>query len=155
MERQKNVLNLVAAFKRVNFGNVSLSIYGGGSLEEEVRLLAAGDSRINFLGWRPSIPYELYDVIVLPSLYEGSPNALIEALSYGLYPIITPFCSGGRELLEVFGAGQIANGFSDKDIETELSAICKKGNLRQGDYRAIQKMHSREAILAALRHAVR
>lgn len=154
MERQKNILNLIAAFKRVKFENVSLSIYGGGSLEEEVRLLAAGDERISFLGWCSSIPYESYDVIVLPSLYEGSPNALIEALSYGLHPIITPFCSGGRELLEVFGAGQIANGFSIKDIECELNDICKKGKPAQGDYRAVQKMHSREAILAALRHAI-
>jgi GalNAc-alpha-(1->4)-GalNAc-alpha-(1->3)-diNAcBac-PP-undecaprenol alpha-1,4-N-acetyl-D-galactosaminyltransferase len=154
MEHQKNVLKLVAAFKRVKFKNVSLTIYGGGSLEEEVRLLTAGDERISFLGWCSLIPYESYDVIALPSLYEGSPNALIEALSYGLYPIITPFRSGGRELLEVFGVGQIANGFSDKDIEFELNDICKKGKPTQGNYEAVQQMHSREIVLAALKHAV-
>ncbi len=69
-------------------------IVGGGTLLEELqakaRLLAV-DSHIRFLGHREDVRdiLAICDVFVLPSLSEGTPLALLEAMAAGVPPVAT------------------------------------------------------------------
>ncbi|QJR17216.1 glycosyltransferase [Pelagibacterium halotolerans] len=128
ISQQKNLAALVEAFHGYVLlaPNSTLTIIGDGELREDVKLLAEagpGRDQIKFLGWQDEIAYRNFDVFVLPSLYEGSPNALLEAANAGLYPVITPFSSGGREVLDMLGYGTLARGFTSSDIADALAEI--------------------------------
>jgi glycosyltransferase involved in cell wall biosynthesis len=67
------------------------------ALEEQVRLLAVED-RVRFLGYRSDIPELLAnsDALVLPSLYEGLPLAVLEAMAAGK-PVVATSVGGTDE----------------------------------------------------------
>jgi glycosyltransferase involved in cell wall biosynthesis len=69
------------------------------ALEAQSAALALG-GRVRFLGRRGDVPRLLQgcDVFVFPSLSEGSPNAVLEAMGAGL-PVIGADVSGTRELI--------------------------------------------------------
>jgi L-malate glycosyltransferase len=82
-------------------------IAGDGELKE--KLLARRDElglgdRVRFLGYREDVPRLLsaFDIFVLPSLWEGLPVALIEAMAAGV-PIVATDVDGN---IEVFGHGE-------------------------------------------------
>jgi glycosyltransferase involved in cell wall biosynthesis len=67
------------------------------SLEEQVQALGVGD-RVLFLGYRSDIPELLAccDLFVLPSLYEGLPLSVLEAMAAGK-PVIASAIGGTDE----------------------------------------------------------
>jgi glycosyltransferase involved in cell wall biosynthesis len=84
--------------------DVRLAIVGKGPLEAELRALCDDlrlTDRVRFLGFQPNpMPWVARArAFVLPSLREGFPNALLEALALGV-PVIAADCrSGPREIL--------------------------------------------------------
>jgi glycosyltransferase involved in cell wall biosynthesis len=107
--RQKGHCHLIRAFAEVKktVGDIRLVMIGKDSnveFAERLRQLAA-DLRIAddavFLGYR-SNPHRYLSraaIFVFPSLYEGFPNALVEAMVCGL-PVISADCkTGPREIL--------------------------------------------------------
>jgi len=88
LEPQKGIKFLIAAFSRLprELGEVELWIVGGGPQERQLREEAGATrvtGRIRFLGHRPDVPALLarFDLFVLPSLWEGLPNAVLEAMA--------------------------------------------------------------------------
>ena len=87
---EKGLRTLIEGFRRVRTDK-KLVIAGGGSDTDgfvaELKALAAGDERILFTGFvQGRILTELYGnacIYTLPSLLEGMPLSLMEALSYG------------------------------------------------------------------------
>jgi glycosyltransferase involved in cell wall biosynthesis len=71
-----------------------------GALEEQARALGV-DNRVLFLGHREDIPDLLAasDVFVLPSLYEGLPLSILEAMAAGR-PVIASAIGGNDEVIE-------------------------------------------------------
>ncbi len=69
------------------------------SLEEHAQALGLGD-RVVFLGYRPDIPELLAccDLFVLPSLYEGLPISVLEAMAVGK-PVIASAVGGTAEVV--------------------------------------------------------
>ncbi|MEM0159309.1 MAG: glycosyltransferase family 4 protein [Candidatus Micrarchaeaceae archaeon] len=90
-ERQKNVSTLIKAFMRLKGRRLRLLLVGGGQSVTDYIKLASKDRRIIFTGEVPeeSLPhlYNISNLFVLPSAWEGSNLTIIEAAAHGL-PII-------------------------------------------------------------------
>ncbi len=83
--------------------HLHLLIAGDGELREELEAQTRGlnlQPQVHFLGTRQDIPDVLAasDSFVLPSLWEGLPMALIEAMASGL-PVVATEVSGSREVM--------------------------------------------------------
>ncbi|MBN2711350.1 MAG: glycosyltransferase family 4 protein, partial [Planctomycetes bacterium] len=96
MSPQKDVATLVRAMPGVwcKHPEARLILVGTGPLENEVKALAAeiGDGRIIFTGYR-SDAHEIMaamDVFCLPSLHEGLPLVVLEAMACGLPVVCSP-----------------------------------------------------------------
>ena len=88
-------------------------IAGGGSLQETLEKYIEendADEYIKLIGNRKDIPEVLRasDVYVLPSLHEGLPNSLMEAMAMGL-PCIATDVGGVRELIDDQQSGVIVH----------------------------------------------
>jgi glycosyltransferase involved in cell wall biosynthesis len=96
---------LLRALGRTTNGRLHLHIIGAGEQDDALRALAADldiAERVTFHGFRANpYPYmRAADLFVLSSVYEGFPNAVLEALSLGC-PVLAFDCPGGtRELVE-------------------------------------------------------
>jgi glycosyltransferase involved in cell wall biosynthesis len=91
--------------------DVHFVFIGGGELEEHVRqdIAARGlSSRAHFLGWRRDLAplYADLDVVVLSSINEGTPVALIEAMASGV-PVVSTNVGGVPDLLDHGRRGEI------------------------------------------------
>jgi glycosyltransferase involved in cell wall biosynthesis len=101
LDVQKNLSALLEAVE--GLPGVELTVVGAGPLREPVHAAARrGSASVTFLGTRPhmELPALLNRsaVFVLPSLYEGNPKALIEAMACGV-PVIGTRVPGIQELL--------------------------------------------------------
>lgn len=109
------------------------------ALEAQARRLGIGE-RVHFLGYRSDIPALLAeaDLFVLPSLYEGLPLSVLEAMAAGLPVIATAI--GGTEEAIVHGetgllvppgdpaalARAIRLALSDADLARRIAAAGKE-----------------------------
>jgi glycosyltransferase involved in cell wall biosynthesis len=90
LDEPKGITYLIKAVPRLaeRFGDVSVVIAGTGrlreALEDEARQLGVAE-HVTFLGLRMDVPQllQLFDVYVLPSISEGLPMAIIEAMAAG------------------------------------------------------------------------
>lgn len=105
---QKNQKLLINAFAGIHkkYIDYFLDIYGEGELENELRQLCAklGIGKfVRFHGNVTDVVEQIKNaaVFVMPSYYEGMPNALIEAMSVGMPCIATDCpCGGPHELID-------------------------------------------------------
>lgn len=109
ISRQKNQLLLLRAFQTIlkKYPEYILKIYGGvqeNDFYEELQRYVDSSGlqdKVLFMGVTDALRKEIQDaaVFVLPSDYEGMPNALIEAMVLGLPCIATDCPCGGAALL--------------------------------------------------------
>lgn len=132
---QKGITYLLQAMPAIlkQFPELSLVIAGDGNLVErlkqEVRRLNI-DKNVYFIGPRLDMPelLKLFDIYVLPSLWEGLPMVLLEAMAAGC-PIVATDVGGNRQaitdgyngsLVESRNPSQLAraviNLLSDQDL---------------------------------------
>jgi len=102
---QKGVADLVAALDVLQHIRPGLKalIAGGGPLLSELEETAHAfrlDDSVKFLGHRGDVPRLLAasDVLVLPSLYEGLPNVVLEAMRFRK-PVIATAAPGTTEVV--------------------------------------------------------
>jgi len=87
------ILALEAIKSKINF---HFYLAGTGPDEESFvsKCISTLGDKFSFLGVLNSIDkvpfYENADIFILPSYFEGLPNALLEAMAYGVVPIATP-----------------------------------------------------------------
>jgi len=84
--------------------NVRLYVFGEGSLERDLRAFCSAHDLtgcVHFMGFRHDVLawVEKLDVLVMPSLHEGLPYALLEAMWLGT-PVIASRVGGLAEVLE-------------------------------------------------------
>ena len=100
--KQKNLENLVCALKGVD--GVRLQLVGDGELKEGLEKIALQkEVDVEFLGRKSHEQLPNYinyaDTFVLPSLYEGNPKVLLEAMSCGV-PVVTTCVEGIENIVK-------------------------------------------------------
>jgi glycosyltransferase involved in cell wall biosynthesis len=100
---RKNLPTLIRAFGAWNRGDASLILVGDGNQRAELEALAASigiGSRTLFPGFRQNRLEWIrgFDIFVLPSLAEGVPRCLMEAMALGVATIASDI-PGNRELI--------------------------------------------------------
>ena len=150
LSRQKNQLVLLDAFARLagDYPAWRLTLVGDG---EGRALVEAAIDRLD-LGQRAELIGAVGDVapwycrsqlFCLPSLWEGFPNALAEAMAHGLPAVAFRGCAGMAELIEDQRTGWLAPGNDDV------------GSLAATLRAAMEDAGSRAAFGAAAREAMR
>jgi len=103
---------LIAAVRsRPELKQLKLVLFGLGAAEARLQAQAAGDARIQLLGFRADVKdcYQAFDVFVCPSRFEPLPRVVLEAMDAGT-PVITSTADGCRELVEDHGGELFAIG---------------------------------------------
>ncbi len=121
LEKIKGFHYAIEAFAGIakNYPNLRLKIVGKGSQEKNLKQKAIEHSvfdRIDFEGFKKDIiPYYLHArVTILPSLYEGYPNVLIESISMNT-PVIAFDCPSGPNEIIIDGR----NGYLVKNQDVD------------------------------------
>jgi glycosyltransferase involved in cell wall biosynthesis len=128
---------LLKAFARVykKYPKSWLIITGKGRLELELRALSAElniHERVVFLGYRTDILEVLkaYDVFVLPSIAEGLPGALLEAMATGI-PVIASRVGGVPEILNDPSLGIMVSPSSTDELVSAMERLCSMDEMRR------------------------
>lgn len=135
--RQKNQQLAIKAFASLDKNirsRCEIVLIGDGedrlSLEVLADELGVSD-RIKFKGWSSDIPHELHnlDVVLMPSLWEGMPLALLEAMSSGV-PIIASDIPGNCSLIEHEVTGLLFRSDDFTDLASKISQLIANSELR-------------------------
>ncbi|QTE71026.1 glycosyltransferase family 4 protein [Clostridiales bacterium FE2011] len=129
LEPQKNHEMLIKAFSHIvdSFPQATLTIYGRGYLEEELKKLVKElnmDGKVLFPGNIENIHEMIADanVFVLSSNYEGLSNALLEAMMMGL-PCISTDCAGADEYINNNENGILIKVGDEQGLLNEMKRI--------------------------------
>lgn len=130
--------------------DVIFLVAGGGELEDQLRAEARTrglSGRVHFLGWRRDLAtiYGASDLFVLTSLNEGTPVALIEAMSSGV-PGVSTDVGGVRDVI-VDGSMGVVVPTDDPDALTRAV----RDLLSDADGRMRMGAAARDAVLARFR----
>lgn len=109
-------------------------IVGDGPLGLELKKMAADlriDTAVYFAGRQPDVfPwYAAMDIFVLPSLWEGLPNALLEAMAMGL-PIVATAVDGVPEAVEHRQSGLLCEPRNSQALVSAIQEYIVKPGLR-------------------------
>jgi glycosyltransferase involved in cell wall biosynthesis len=136
---QKGMEYLLQAFARLSRrgSDMKLVIVGEGELRQDLECLARHlqvSDRVVFTGIRNDIPHlmRLFDVFVLPSLWEGQPITIVEAMAAGR-AIVATDVGGNAEILHhgefgVLVSPRDENALADA-IDALLSDAARAGGL--------------------------
>jgi glycosyltransferase involved in cell wall biosynthesis len=120
---------VLKAFPRVHF------IFAGdgplrGMLQARAEQLGLRD-RVHFLGFRTDVPDMLnaFDAFVLPSLYEGLPNAVLEAMACGL-PVVATRVDGTPEAVVHGKSGLLVDPADSRQLADALIRLLSNARLR-------------------------
>jgi glycosyltransferase involved in cell wall biosynthesis len=149
LNRGKNIETLIECLPKIEVKNIYILIAGDGSTEIDFRyrdsLLRLAkklrvDKKIIFTGWvEKEDLWKIYlasDLFVLPSLNEGMPNAMLEALGLGL-PCMGSDIPGIKDILKydelVFDprdetdlVNKIRRIFSDDQFFNQIKRLCEE-----------------------------
>ncbi len=155
MSSEKNLAMLLRAFAPVaiRHPDVVLLLVGDGPQREELHALAQRLSlgaRVHFLGVRHDMPaiYSLTDHVVLPSLTEGMPLVVLEAMACEV-PVIASAVGDVPRLLAHAGHGRLVPPGDADALEAALDEAALVSGLR--DTRAREHVRERHGAQAMAR----
>lgn len=134
----KNHAGLLKAFEKLHAAHPQcrLHLVGDGDLRAEIEALAEelGIARwVTFHGMQSHVHPYLHDadIFILPSIYEGNPMTIIEAMGTGL-PIVATVVGGIPDMLR--------NGETGLLVPCETEAICRACDTLIGDESLREKL---------------
>jgi glycosyltransferase involved in cell wall biosynthesis len=160
LEEQKGHVYLLEALAQVQseMPEATLVLVGDGrlrqNLEGRARELGLAD-RVRFLGTRRDLPliYRALDLFVQPSLWEGLPLALLQAMGAGL-PVLATRVSGVREVIADGINGRLVEPGDPQALARVLLELYRQPELRARlatkAPATIRENYSLEAMLAQL-----
>jgi len=141
LSKRKNHEVVIKAIAKLRNSNLIYMIAGEGRLKDYLEQLASDlniSNQIRLLGFRTDVAelYQAADVFCLPSLHEGLPVALMEAMASGL-PCIVSNIRGSADLIDNNAGGYLVdvndvNGYADAISK----AITNRFDLRMQEYNA-------------------
>ena len=101
------------------YPNINLTIVGDGPLRQ--KLIDISGPNIKFIKWSNKVKkYFLKShLFVMPSYYEGLPNALIDSVYYRI-PAISSDCSGASDILRGNKGGYIVPVNNSKELQKKI-----------------------------------
>ena len=130
---RKNQALLLEVLRRLNHPTLTLIILGHGKLQDELKAKArvlGVEAQVIFPGYRTDVFrfYGIADLFLFPSLQEGLPVAVMEAMAAGL-PGVAPGGRGNRDLILPGKGGELLSPHRATDWEKVVSILlgdCKK-----------------------------
>jgi glycosyltransferase involved in cell wall biosynthesis len=126
--------NLPALIRAAALSGASLDLYGGGELEPKLKALAAETgAKVTFRGRvaNDRIPALLaqYKAFILPSLFEGNPKALLEAMACGC-AVIASDAPGIAGLITHGENGYLCAPDNEAALAAAIRTVLDDGELR-------------------------
>jgi glycosyltransferase involved in cell wall biosynthesis len=136
--QQKNpeiLIRSAAALISRGSHNLKFIFVGEGELQDECVQLAESlqiNKHLIFLGWREDVALILnsIDIFVLPSLWEGMPLAILEAMACSL-PVVASNISGNNDLVEHGINGYLFETNNHVDLTAKLGDLIFNSELRR------------------------
>ncbi len=136
LEEQKGLGFLLQAADTLHamFDHVWLVIVGDGSrkgeLESQVRELSI--PRVLFLRFQRDTPayFHMFDIFALPSLFEGLPVSLLEAMSAGC-PVVATRVGGVNEVVRDGTTGFLVDPRNVEQLAVALRRLVEDGEMRK------------------------
>jgi glycosyltransferase involved in cell wall biosynthesis len=125
---QKNILGLLEALAQVRSVRPwTLDVFGAGEQEKEARALVSRcqlSDRVRFRGFSREVFERMAeaDVLLFPSLYEGMPNVLIEALALGL-PVVASRILANQNVVQDSECVVWTDPGSPADMARQIDAV--------------------------------
>ena len=135
LTKRKNHQVVIKALALVDNPNIHYVIAGKGPLLSYLTKLSKDlglEKNVHFLGYRTDV-YQIYsssDIALLPSLQEGLPVALMEAMAIGL-PIICSKIRGNVDLLDEDLGGFLFNPLDEESLYLQLIKLISNETLRR------------------------
>lgn len=132
---QKGYPHLLEAFRIVNGeAEARLTIVGGGKMKDDLRRMTKHlgiDDKVTMVGETEPYSYMRHaDIFVLPSLWEGLPLVLLEAISLGL-PVVSTDCDfGPNEVIENGKSGLLVPVADPVKMAEAIVTLIKDEELR-------------------------
>jgi len=137
LEPQKNQKQILKAISILDDLDEAWKLQILGDGREKANLIKISkdlkiSDRLKLFGFvnNPAEFYKNSAIFVLPSLYEGTPNVLLEAMSFGLPPIISDCLPGAMELVEDGITGLVFKSEDSFDLAKKLKHLIDNPNLR-------------------------
>ena len=143
MTANKNHELVLRALKKLNNKKIKYLLCGHGEEEKKLKNLVTDlqlNDQVLFLGYRKDV-FEIYriaDIFVFPSIREGMPVALMEAMASNL-PVICSNIRGNRELIKNDFGGRFIEGHNIDDYARAIADLAgdREKCLRFGQYNAL------------------
>jgi glycosyltransferase involved in cell wall biosynthesis len=143
LNKNKNIKFVIEQLKNVD-SRIEYYIAGKGHLNYFLESLISRldlKNRVHLLGFVDDVSYILSycDIFIMPSLREGLPVALMEAMAAGL-PILASNIRGVRDLVDVGKGGFLFDLKNPDDFNYKLKLLLNDKNLRikMGQYNRIK-----------------
>jgi GalNAc-alpha-(1->4)-GalNAc-alpha-(1->3)-diNAcBac-PP-undecaprenol alpha-1,4-N-acetyl-D-galactosaminyltransferase len=148
---QKNQLELLEIFSQCNFKNWELKILGNGPLRQELinktkKLNLQQHVQILDFSKDVDVFYAQAKIFAFTSLYEGFPNALIEAMAHGL-PCVAYDCpTGPSDIIEDSINGFLVELSDKKQFQKKLSNLMDSEALRDSISKNSKKVKKKYSL---------
>jgi glycosyltransferase involved in cell wall biosynthesis len=159
----KRISSIIKTFINLEHGHsdVDLLIVGAGPDGEYLKQIAGeySGTRVKFLGWMSGVDalrpiYNIAECLLLPSLREGFPTVIGEAMACGT-PVLASKVGGIQEMVVHTETGWLINPGDDRALNEELSNVLSYPDITRTMRMQVRKMAENNVSVAAVTNQLR